>query len=191
MRTLLPIVLGGLALAGGAQAQDSEAGRQVAGMCRTCHGLDGFARIPMAPHIGGEPASYLAAQLRAFRSGERRNEMMNVVAASLSDAQIADVAAWYAAHTASATLGADPDAAPELCSACHGADGIALLEDMPNLTGEDAFYIVEQLAAFRSGERVNEVMNDVAAELSDEEMRAVSDWYAATTLEIEEAETGG
>ena len=191
MRTLLPIVLGGLALAGGAQAQDPEAGRQVAGMCRTCHGLDGFARIPMAPHIGGEPASYLAAQLRAFRSGERRNEMMNVVAASLSDAQIADVAAWYAAHTVSATLEADPDAAPELCSACHGADGVALLEDMPNLTGEDAFYIVEQLAAFRSGERVNEVMNDVAAELSDEEMRAVADWYAATTLEVEEAETGG
>ena len=185
MRALLPILLGGLALAGDAAAQDAEAGRQVAGLCRTCHGLDGYAQIPMAPHIGGEPARYLETQLRAFRSGERRNEMMNVVAASLDDAQIADVAAWYAAHTATATLEADPAAAPELCSSCHGADGIALLEDMPNLSGEDPFYTVEQLEAFRSGERVNEVMNDVAAGLTDEEMRAAADWYGAVTLTIE------
>ncbi len=70
-----------LALALPAGAQDVEAGRKVAGMCRTCHGLDGYAQIPIAPHIGGEPADYIAAQLRAFRSGERQHEMMSVVAA--------------------------------------------------------------------------------------------------------------
>ena len=148
-------------------------------------------RSPWRPISAGSRPATLETQLRAFRSGERRNEMMNVVAASLSDAQIADVAAWYAAHTATATLEADPAAAPELCSSCHGADGIALLEDMPNLSGEDPFYTVEQLEAFRSGERVNEVMNDVAAGLTDEEMRAAADWYGAVTLEIEEIGTGG
>ncbi len=193
MRGILVIVLGGLALAGGApaRAQDVEAGRQVAGMCRTCHGLDGYAQIPVAPHIGGEPADYLAAQLRAFRSGERVNEMMSVVAASLSDQQIADVAAWYASHRAVASLSADPAQAPALCSGCHGADGIAVVPDAPNLAGETNIYLAEQLKAFKSGRRAHEVMSQVAAGLSDAEIRAAADWYGATTLTVEENAAGG
>ena len=73
-------------------------------MCRTCHGLDGLAVMPVAPNIGGESAGYIAAQLEAFRSGVREHEMMSVVAAGLSDGQIADVAAWYAAQAATAVL---------------------------------------------------------------------------------------
>ena len=186
------VILGGLALAGGAPAgaQDVEAGRQVAGMCRTCHGLDGYAVMPLAPHIGGEPASYLATQLRAFRSGERVHEMMSVVAGGLTDAQIADVAAWYAAHDAAATLAADPAGAPEACVGCHGVDGISVVEDAPNLAGEANVYLVEQLKAFASGRRVHEVMSQVAADLSEEEMRAAADWYGAVTLAVEEAPGG-
>ena len=66
-------------------AGDPEAGHQVAGMCQTCHGLDGYAQIPVAPHIGGESGAYLVEQLLAFRSGERENEMMSVVAKNLTD----------------------------------------------------------------------------------------------------------
>ena len=65
------LCLGGIILAGAGQAQDAEAGRKVAGMCRTCHGLDGIARIPIAPHIGGESVEYLSRQLTAFRDGTR------------------------------------------------------------------------------------------------------------------------
>ena len=178
------LALGGLMLAGGALAQDVEAGRKVAGMCRTCHGLDGYAQIPIAPHIGGEPAGYLAEQLHAFRSGERQHEMMSVVAASLSDRQIADVAAWYAAHTATAELSADPSGAPELCVACHGADGISVIEEAPNLAGESNIYIETQLKAFRRGERMSEIMTPIAEGLSDAEFRAVADWYADAELTI-------
>lgn len=155
-------------------------------MCRTCHGLDGYARIPVAPHIGGEAAAYLADQLHAFRAGERRHEMMSVVAAGLSDVQIADVAAWYASHTATATLpeGIAAEAAPEACTACHGADGMSLLPEAPNLAGETNIYTQTQLKAFRSGERQHEVMSQVAADLDDVEIRAVSDWYAAIRLDI-------
>ena len=187
---LAALALGGLALAGGAAAQDPEAGRQVAGQCRTCHGLDGHAQIPPAPHIGGEPAAYLAGQLRAFRSGEREHEMMSVVAAGLTDAQIEDVAAWYASHAATAAPPADPSGAPEGCVSCHGADGIAVVEDAPNLAGENAIYLTEQLKAFASGRRVHEAMTDVAQALSEEEMRAAAEWYGAVSLEIEEAPGG-
>ncbi len=180
------LALGGVLLAGPlcAQAGDPEAGRQVAGQCRTCHGLTGLAEIPVAPNIGGEPQDYLAGQLRAFRSGARENEMMSVVASSLSDQQIADVTAWYAAQVPTATLDADAAEAPELCAGCHGADGIAVVEGAPNLAGEPNIYIETQLKAFRSGRRENEVMSPIAADLSDAEIRAVSDWYAAVTLEM-------
>lgn len=179
---------GGVLLAGAVSAQYLDAGRQVANMCRTCHGLDGQARIPIAPHIGGEPASYLAGQLRAFRSGEREHEMMSLVAAGLSDAQIDDVAAWYAAHIATAVPppGFDADAAPETCASCHGADGIALVEDAPNLAGEETIYVETQLKAFRSGKRQHEVMSPIAEGLDDAEIRAVSEWYADIGIEIEE-----
>jgi cytochrome c553 len=167
-----------------AAAQDIEAGKKVAGMCRTCHGLDGLAQIPLAPNIGGERADYLAGELGKFRSGERQHEMMNVVAASLSDQQIADVAAWYAAHTATAEMTADPSGAPELCSGCHGVDGIAVIPEAPNLAGENNIYIETQVKAFRSGKRVGNTMSGVAADLTDEEIRAAADWYGTVRLTL-------
>ena len=180
--------LGGVILAGAVLADDlvgdPAAGKVAAGQCRTCHGLDGMARIPQAPHIGGNPESYLAAQLRAFHDGTRQQEMMSIVSQALSDQQIADLAAWYAAQVPTATLAADPADAPETCVACHGADGIAVVEDVPNLAGDSGVYILAQLTAFRSGEREGEVMSAIAADLSDAEMRAAADWYAAVTLTL-------
>ena len=186
MRAAVALGFGGLMLAGAAVAQDAEAGRRVAGMCRTCHGLDGASVMPLAPSIGGEPASYIAAQLEAFRSGARVNEMMSVVAAGLSHRQIADVAAWYAAQAVNAVPppGFDPAAAPEACAACHGADGIAVIPEAPNLAGENAIYIDTQLEAFRSGKRTSEAMSAVAAGLDDAAIRAAADWYAAIGLEV-------
>lgn len=86
------------ALPGAVEAADIQAGRQVADtQCRTCHGIDGIAQIPVAPHLAGESEIYLQTQLKAFRSGKRVNEMMNVVAKGLTDDDIANVAAWYSA----------------------------------------------------------------------------------------------
>ncbi|WP_417686008.1 c-type cytochrome [Roseibium sp.] len=187
------IVLGGVFLAQGALAEapqgDPASGKAKAGMCRTCHGLDGFAKIPIAPHIGGEPAPYLVHQLTAFREGTRTHEMMSVVAKGLDDQAIADLAAWYSSQRASAALpaGKEADMAPEACVACHGADGLSELEDAPNLAGETVMYIDTQLKAFRTGKRVHEIMSEVAAQLSDEEIRAVSEWYSGVKLKIEQA----
>ena len=187
----LTLALGGGLLASAAWGQalpagDPAAGRKIAGMCRTCHGLDGFAKIPIAPHIGGEPEAYLGAQLVAFRDGTREHEMMTVVARTLTDQKIADVSAWYAAHEIASTLpdGTDTEAAPELCVACHGVSGLSEMEDAPHLAGETNIYIETQLKAFRSGKRVHEVMTPIAKELSDEDIRALADWYAAITVTI-------
>ena len=185
----VPILVGNcLADTSGGLVADREAGRTLAGQCRTCHGLDGYARIPIAPHIGGEPAAYIARQLTAFREGDREHEMMSVVAAALSDQQIADVAAWYSGHVPTATLSEDPADAPELCVGCHGANGIALVEDAPHLAGETTIYIDSQLKAFQRGKRSHEAMSEIAAGLDDAEIRAVAEWYAAIGLEIEQVD---
>ncbi len=189
MRRIYSLALGAFLCAGGAVANgdtpgDPAAGKVLAGQCRTCHGIDGYAKIPVAPHIGGERASYITRQLTAFREGARVNEMMSVVAATLSDQQIADVAAWFASQHATAVLTADAAGAPQLCAGCHGADGIGLTEDVPNLAGESNIYIDTQLKAFRSGKRVHEVMSAIAADLTDEEIRAAADWYASVKLTI-------
>ena len=112
--------------------------------------------------------------------------MMSVVAAGLSDQQIADVAAWYAAQTATAVPppGFDPAAAPEACVACHGADGIAVIPEAPNLAGENTIYIDTQLKAFRSGKRTSDIMTPIAEDLDDAAIRAAADWYAAVGLEV-------
>lgn len=78
------------------QAADAAAGKQKAQACAVCHGPQGLSAMPDAPHLAAQPAVYLAAQLRAFRSGARKHEVMNVMAKPLSDADIDDLAAWYA-----------------------------------------------------------------------------------------------
>jgi len=81
----------------GAVAADARAGRAKALACQACHGLDGLSKVPDAPNIAGQNEGYIAAQLRAFRSGARRNESMSVVASTLSDGDIENLAAYYAA----------------------------------------------------------------------------------------------
>jgi cytochrome c553 len=78
-----------------ALAADPATGRKKAGRCAACHGLDGIAKIPNAPHIGGESEFYLIKQLNAFRAGERKDPQMSLMAKNLSDEDIADLAAYY------------------------------------------------------------------------------------------------
>ena len=168
-------------------AGDPEVGHELAGMmCQTCHGLDGSKGGPSTPRIGGQPATYLAAQLRAFRSGERENEVMNAMAKNLKDEQIEDMAAWYASHTGTPVLpeGYSTAAAPEECFGCHGADGIARGQDVPNLAGQNWMYLYSQLEAFHSGERESEVMTAIAQRLSNEELVEVAKWYASVGLDV-------
>jgi cytochrome c553 len=81
----------------GAAAQDVAAGRRKAIACQACHGLDGIAKLPDAPSLAAQPASYLERELRAYRAGTRRSEVMAVAAKGLSDDDIRDLAAYYSA----------------------------------------------------------------------------------------------
>jgi cytochrome c553 len=85
-----------LAAAPSTALADAAAGRTKAQMCAPCHGVNGMAVAPNTPHLAGQPEPYLVEQLKAYRSGKRAHEVMAVVAKPLTDADIADLAAWYA-----------------------------------------------------------------------------------------------
>ena len=89
-------VPGALAMSAPALAADAVAGKAKAQMCAVCHGLNGIAKVPDAPNLAGESAVYTTKQLKAFKDGKRQHEQMSIIAASLSDEDIANLAAWYA-----------------------------------------------------------------------------------------------
>lgn len=93
-----------LLFAAEATAADIGTGKAKAKMCAACHGLDGLSKVADAPNLAGNGELYLARQLKAFRGGERKHPQMSVIAASLSDEDIAHLAAWYSAIKVSVEL---------------------------------------------------------------------------------------
>ena len=85
-----------LALGGSAAQADVQAGSAKARTCAACHGEFGVSKLPNTPHLAGQPQIYLAEQLKAYRSGKRSNGTMNLIAKPLTDAEIADLSAWFA-----------------------------------------------------------------------------------------------
>ena len=104
MRLSALIALACLA-SGAAHAGDLNAGRiKAAAACAVCHGPNGLSMLPNAPHLAGQPATYLVEQLKNYRSGKRAHEVMGVIAKPLTDAEIDDLASWYAAMQLSVQL---------------------------------------------------------------------------------------
>lgn len=92
------------ALAPPGSAADIAAGKKRAMQCSVCHGPNGIAVNPDAPNLAGESAGYIERQLKAFRSGERKNEQMSIMAQALTDADIQNLAAWYSAMKVTVVL---------------------------------------------------------------------------------------
>ena len=91
----LALLLAGNCLFLSAIAADLAAGRVKAASCAICHGPQGLSVVPDAPNLAGQPPLYLVAQLRAYRDGTRKHEIMSLMAKPLSDADIDDLAAWF------------------------------------------------------------------------------------------------
>ena len=90
------ISLGLVGLSGTALAGDAEKGKARSATCAACHGGNGISMIPMYPNIAGQKEQYLVLQMKAFRDGARKNMVMSPMAAGLSDADIDNLAAYYA-----------------------------------------------------------------------------------------------
>lgn len=172
---------------------DATAGQQKVATCAACHGMDGNSVNPQWPSLAGQHASYIIETLAAFKSGKRSDVLMNAQAMILADADVADVAAYYAAQaptqrTADPTLaksgeriyrGGDTDNNVSACIACHGPSGRGNAPaGYPSLTGQHSVYTAKQLNDYKSGARTSDgdqqIMRDISANLSAEQIEAVS-----------------
>jgi cytochrome c553 len=175
-------------------APDLAKGQAGAATCLACHTADGTRGAPANPILGGQHPEYLAKQLHEFKSGKRKNAIMQGMAAPLSDVDIRNIAAFYASKPAKpgaaknkATVelgekiwrGGIADRKIPACAGCHGPSGSGIPSQYPRIAGQHADYTEAQLVAFRSGARANNIqMTGVAAKMNDAEIKAVSDYAA-------------
>jgi cytochrome c553 len=176
-------------------AGTKEAGQSKSTPCVACHGVDGNSANPEWPSVAGQHPAYIARQLKAFRAGERQNPLMTPMAAPLSDQDIDDLSAYFSSQPIHGAGETDPaklklgqrvyrsgnvNSKVTSCAGCHGPDGRGNEPaGYASLQGQHATYVAAQLRAYRAGERKtdpNEMMRNVAALLSDEEIDAVASY---------------
>lgn len=171
--------------------QQSDAGR-----CQECHGTDGMSNDERIPNHAGQYAGYLIKQLDNFQAGERKHPTMTIMAEDLTEADKADIAAYFASQkvmegepgsdTSAKNLFLNGDTARDLpaCVSCHGENGKGRVADnvtYPVLGGQRRVYLRSQLVSWKLGERANSpggVMNKVAKALTDDEMTALANYLA-------------
>ena len=164
------------------------------GVCVACHTNDGSRGSPANPILQGQHPEYLAKQLSEFKAGKRVNAIMKGFAATLSEQDMKNVAAYYAGKKAKSGFAKNKDLATlgekiyrggiadrniPACSGCHSPSGAGMPAQYPRLAGQHGDYIQAQLTAYRGGVRNNNIqMTGVAAKLNDREIQAVSDYIA-------------
>jgi len=196
MNKLLLSLLLTLGITGIAQAAgDAVAGQAKVAVCAGCHGADGNSAVPNFPKLAGQGERYLLKQLQDIKSGNRQIVEMTGILDNLSDQDMADISAYYAAQTMSVGA-ADPvklevgqslyrggklEDGMSSCMGCHSPDGSGnAAAGFPHLGGQHAQYIAKQLTDFREGNRTNDgdtmPMRSVAAKLSNKDIDAISSY---------------
>lgn len=175
-------------------------GKEKSQVCSACHGTEGVSVVPAWPSIAGQSEKYLIKELVEFRKGEKGTRFepsMYGMTQNLSDQDIADLAAYFAAEkpgtgTTPANFlslgeriyrgGNLQTGVPACGPSCHGPSGEGVaLAGIPRVSGQQAQYTIEQLKKFKSGARSddpNSIMRDIAKRMSEEEIQAVSNYVS-------------
>jgi len=162
-----------------------QAGRAAAGACGGCHGETGVSDTPGSPSLVGFEPKYFVAVMNAYKSGQRKNEVMKPMAAAVSDAELNNLALFYAlqkplrAATKSTGDAAAGKAAASGCSGCHGDKGVASDAATPSLAGQDAQYLATATQSYKDGTRRDETMKGAVADLNEKAMRDIAAFYAS------------
>ncbi|MEO6408699.1 MAG: c-type cytochrome [Burkholderiaceae bacterium] len=201
------LMLSIFAMASSVQAQDAAAGVKKAAMCIGCHGIPGyqasFPEIHKVPMISGQNAKYIVAALTAYKKGERKHPTMRAIAASLTDKDMADLAAHYeqqgraggvalvsTASAPAAPLADVPAVAGEVlkagnCVSCHGANLNQPIDpSYPKIAGQHADYLFVSLKAYQTAGnphvgRANAIMGGMVKPFSHAQLKAVASYISS------------
>ena len=180
---------------------NAQQGQAKSATCVGCHGVDGNAIVPTFPKLAGQNPGYLLKQLKDFKSGARVDAVMMGIVAPLSEADMADIAAYYAAQkVAPGTPKPDADIAlgesiyrggkkstgVTACAACHGPDGKGIPSaGFPALASQHAAYTIKQLKDFRQDSINVQTGNDKPSRANDYEGVMINFTKSLTNAEIE------
>ena len=179
---------------------DAKAGEGKIAMCIGCHGIQGyqatFPEVYKVPKISGQGAKYIASSLAAYKKGDRKHPTMRGIAISLTDQDIADLAAYYAQHgKTTAELPAKPAREPSTqvaallqkgaCVSCHGENFAKPIDpSYPKIAGQYGDYLFATLKAYKNDthhtwRRPNPVLGGVAKQFSNNELKALATYVAS------------
>jgi cytochrome c553 len=185
-------------------AQNATAGEKKAAMCIGCHGIPGyqasFPEIYKVPMIAGQNAKYISAALAQYKKGDRKHPTMRAIATSLTDQDMADLAAFYSTEAKTepapaALAGAVPTEVAELlkkgnCASCHGANFSAPIDpSYPKLAGQHADYLYVALKAYQTDKnpqigRNNAIMMGMARPFTHAEAKVLAGYFASLPSEL-------
>lgn len=163
-------------------------------VCAACHGAGGNSGTPANPKLSQQHPAYIVKQLQEFKSGKRPSPIMQGFAAQLTEQDMVNIGAYLGTQKAKPGFAKDKELVSlgenlyrgglqsrqlPACAGCHSPNGAGIPAQYPRLSGQHADYTASQLVAFRDGIRKNSPqMSQIAAKMSDREIRAVSDYIA-------------
>ena len=168
-----------------ADADPLQVAKQLSASCAGCHGEAGVSSVPGMPSLVGLDPKYFVAAMNAYKTGERKHEMMKNFAAPLAEPALQNLALFYALQKpARAPSPASGDAAAgkktaAACGGCHGESGVSSIPGTPSLAGQDAQYLAEATLAYKTGARRDETMKAPAAALDERTVKDLAAFYAA------------
>ncbi|HML13026.1 MAG TPA: c-type cytochrome [Xanthobacteraceae bacterium] len=166
-------------------ADPVQAGKAAAAGCGGCHGETGVSATPTMPSLAGLSPQYLVAAMQAYRGGQRANDTMKALIAPVSDADMNNIALFYAlqkparAQTPASGDRAAGKTAAAACAGCHGNEGVSANPTTPSLAGQDAQYLADALVEYKNGSRGDETMKGLASPLDERAIKDLAAYYAA------------
>ena len=167
-------------------AGDAENGAILANTCLGCHGITGYRNAYPSyrvPKLGGQHEEYIVIALQGYKNKTRTHPTMQAHADSLSEQDMRDLAAFFAAQgelekeAGSGSAGGQEKAA--VCTSCHGPTGVSPTPNWPTLAGQHKDYLVEVIGQYQGGKRTDPVMAGLVMNLSAEDIEDIAKFYAA------------
>jgi cytochrome c553 len=165
-------------------AADKARGAKLAYTCHGCHGIPNYKNafpVYSVPKLGGQHAAYMIVALKEYQDGNRSHPTMHAQAVTLKDRDLTDIAAYLAGDEikpAGRPVGSAPKAG-QTCVACHGNDGVGIMPEYPNLSGQHEDYLANSLRAYKTGTRKNPIMAGMAAPLTEQDIRELARYYSS------------
>jgi len=173
------------AQAGPPESDPVETGKAAAAGCAGCHGETGVSKTPSMPSLAGLDPKYLVAAMTSYKNGQRKHEMMKSMLAHIRDADLNDVALYYALQSPARAQTPAPGnptagrAAAAACGGCHGAEGVSGNPATPSLAGQDAQYLAAGIRGYKDGSRDDATMKGLVVSLDDGAINDLAAFYAS------------